>query len=207
MSLNKLSILVSACALIVLGGCEHEAAPPSVAGFDPSFRLIDDNGRAVTDEDFDSQLRLVFFGYTSCPDICPITLTSISAALESLGEQAKDVAVLFISIDPKRDTPERLRAYTGAFHPSITGLTGNWVQIQAVTAGFRTTFGFTVRDGTGAEQPLNRIEYETIPAFADYTPFHSSQVYVIGPDDELLDIIGYGSKPAQIEQTLRSHLR
>ena len=207
MSLNKLSILVSACALIVLGGCEHEAAPPPVADFDPSFRLVDVNGRAVTDEDFDSQLRLVFFGYTSCPDICPITLTNISAALESLGEQAKDVAVLFISIDPKRDTPERLRAYTGAFHPSITGLTGNWVQIQAVTAGFRTTFGFTVRDGTGAEQPLNRIEYETIPAFADYTPFHSSQVYVIGPDDELLDIIGYGSKPAQIEQTLRSHLR
>ena len=207
MSLSKLSILVSACALIVLGGCEHEAAPPPVADFDPSFRLVDVNGRAVTDEDFDSQLRLVFFGYTSCPDICPITLTSISAALESLGEQAKDVAVLFISIDPKRDTPERLRAYTGAFHPSITGLTGNWVQIQAVTAGFRTTFGFTVRDGTGAEQPLNRIEYETIPAFADYTPFHSSQVYVIGPDDELLDIIGYGSKPAQIEQTLRSHLR
>jgi len=207
MSLSKLSILVSACALIVLGGCEHEAAPPPVADFDPSFRLVDVNGRAVTDEDFDSQLRLVFFGYTSCPDICPITLTNISAALESLGEQAKDVAVLFISIDPKRDTPERLRAYTGAFHPSITGLTGNWVQIQAVTAGFRTTFGFTVRDGTGAEQPLNRIEYETIPAFADYTPFHSSQVYVIGPDDELLDIIGYGSKPAQIEQTLRSHLR
>jgi len=206
MSLSKLSILVSACALIVLGGCEHEAAPPSVAGFDPSFRLIDDNGRAVTDEDFDSQLRLVFFGYTSCPDICPITLTSISAALESLGEQAKDVAVLFISIDPKRDTPERLRAYTGAFHPSITGLTGNWVQIQAVTAGFRTTFGFTVRDGTGAEQPLNRIEYETIPAFADYTPFHSSQVYVIGPDDQLLDIIGYGSKPDKIEDTLRRHL-
>jgi len=206
MSLNKLSILVSACALIVLGGCEHEAAPPPVADFDPSFRLVDVNGRAVTDEDFDSQLRLVFFGYTSCPDICPITLTNISAALESLGEQAKDVAVLFISIDPKRDTPERLRAYTGAFHPSITGLTGNWVQIQAVTAGFRTTFGFTVRDGTGAEQPLNRIEYETIPAFADYTPFHSSQVYVIGPDDQLLDIIGYGSKPDKIEDTLRRHL-
>jgi len=206
MSLSKLSILVSACALIVLGGCEHEAAPPPVADFDPSFRLVDVNGRAVTDEDFDSQLRLVFFGYTSCPDICPITLTNISAALESLGEQAKDVAVLFISIDPKRDTPERLRAYTGAFHPSITGLTGNWVQIQAVTAGFRTTFGFTVRDGTGAEQPLNRIEYETIPAFADYTPFHSSQVYVIGPDDQLLDIIGYGSKPDKIEDTLRRHL-
>lgn len=206
MSLSKLSILVSACALMVLGGCEHEAAPPSVADFDPSFRLVDQNGQTVTDEDFDTQLRLVFFGYTSCPDICPITLTSISAALESLGERASDVTVLFISIDPKRDTPERLQAYTGAFHPSITGLTGNYVQIAAVTAGYRTTFGFTVRDGTGAEQPLNRVQYETIPAFADYTPFHSSQVYVIGRDNELLDIIGYGSKPDKIEDTLRRHL-
>jgi len=199
--------LVLSCALVLAGGCQQETAPSPVADFDPSFRLIDENGQTVTDEDFDSQLRLVFFGYTSCPDICPITLTSISAALESLGERAKDVSVLFISIDPKRDTPDRLQAYTGAFHPSIIGLTGNYVQIEAVTAGFRTTFGFTVRDGTGAEQPLNRIEYETIPAFADYTPFHSSQVYVIGSNDELLDIIGYGSTPAKIEETLRSHLR
>lgn len=207
MSLNKLSILVSACALIVLGGCEQEAAPTPVADFDPSFRLVDETGQSVTDADFTGMLRLVFFGYTSCPDICPITLTNISAALESLGDQAKDVSVLFISIDPKRDTPDRLQAYTGAFHPSITGLTGNYVQIEKVTTGFRTTFGFTVRDGTGAEQPLNRIEYETIPAFSDYTPFHSSQVYVIGPDDELLDIIGYGSKPDKIEDTLRKHLK
>jgi len=207
MSLSKLSILVSACALIVLGGCEQEAAPPPVADFDLGFRLVDETGQSVTDADFTGHLRLVFFGYTSCPDICPITLTNITAALESLGEQAKDVSVLFISIDPKRDTPERLQAYTGAFHSSIVGLTGNYVQIEKVTAGFRTTFGFTVRDGTGAEQPLNRIEYETIPVFADYTPFHSSQVYVIGSNDELLDIIGYGSTPARIEETLRSHLR
>ena len=206
MSLSKLSFLVSACALIALGGCEHEAAPTPVADFDQSFSLVDETGRSVTDADFTGRLRLVFFGYTSCPDICPITLANISAALESLGEQAKDLSVLFISIDPKRDTPERLQAYTGAFHPSIIGLTGNYVQIAKVTAGFRTTFGFTVRDGTGVEQPLNRIQYETIPEFADYTPLHSSQVYVIGPDDELLDVIGYGSKPHKIEETLHKHL-
>ena len=206
MSLSKLSLLVSACALIVLGGCEQRAAPPPVAELDLSFSLIDENGRPVTDEDYRTQLRLVFFGFTSCPDICPTTLTNIATALNSLGDLSKEVTVLFISIDPKRDTPDRLQAYTGAFHPSIIGLTGNYVQIERVTAGFRTTFGFTVRDGTGAEQPLNRIEYETIPEFADYTPFHSSQVYVIGPDDELLDIIGYGSKPDKIEDTLRKHL-
>jgi protein SCO1/2 len=200
--------LLLGALLTSIGGCNPaQEAPGPGPELDLSFRLIDESGRSVTDADFTGKLRLVFFGYTSCPDICPITLTNVAAALESMGEQAQDIVVLFISIDPKRDTPERLQAYTGAFHPSVVGLTGNYVQIEAVTAGFRTTFGYTVRDGTGAEQPLNRIEYEAIPEFSDYTPFHSSQVYVIGHDDELLDIIGYGSKPAQIEETLRSHLR
>jgi protein SCO1/2 len=206
MSLIRITFI--SLLLALLAACEQAPeAPGPTASLDLSFELIDENGKPVTDADFTGKLRLVFFGYASCPDICPITLANISAALESLDDQAGNVSVLFISIDPKRDTPERLQSYTGAFHPSIVGLTGNYVQLEAVTAGFRTTFGFTVRDGTGAEQPLNRIEYETIPEFADYTPFHSSQVYVIGTDDELLDIIGYGSKPEQIEETLRSHLR
>jgi protein SCO1/2 len=187
-------------------GCQPDASAP-VPDMDLSFELVDETGNVVTDADFANTLRLVFFGYTSCPDICPITLTNVSAALNSLGKQASDVSVLFISIDPKRDTPDRLKAYTGAFHTSIVGLTGSYVQLEAITRGFRTTFGFTVRDGTGAEQPLNRIEYETIPAFSDYTPFHSSQVYVIGANDQLVDMIGYGSTPARIEETLRSHLR
>jgi len=206
--MSLIRIVIFGLILVFVNACERASeAPEATPGLDLSFDLIDETGRSVTDEDFAGHLRLVFFGYTSCPDICPITLANISAALESLGEQAEDVSVLFISIDPKRDTPDRLQAYTGAFHPSIIGLTGNYVQLDAVTAGFRTTFGFTVRDGTGAEQPLNRIEYETIPEFADYTPFHSSQVYVIGVDDTLIDIIGYGSKPAAIEATLRTFLR
>jgi len=206
MSLVRIFLL--GALLTSLSGCNPAPdTPGSEPDLDLSFTLIDESGRSVTDADFAGKLRLVFFGYTSCPDICPITLTNVATALESIDEQAQDVVVLFISVDPKRDTPERLQAYTGAFHPSVVGLTGSYVQIEDVTAGFRTTFGFTVRDGTGAEQPLNRIQYETIPDFSDYTPFHSSQVYVIGHDDELLDIIGYGSKPAKIEEILRSHLR
>lgn len=206
--MSLIRIVFIGLLLAFLGACEQAPqAPESTPDLDLSFKLIDETGQSVTDKDFTGKLRLVFFGYTSCPDICPITLTNISAALNSLGTQADDVSVLFISIDPKRDTPDRLQAYTGAFHPSIIGLTGNYVQLEAVTAGFRTTFGFTVRDGTGAEQPLNRVQYETVPEFSDYTPFHSSQVYVIGDNDELLDIIGYGSKPAEIERTLRKFLR
>lgn len=199
------AILVS-FALTALLACEQESAEQAPE-MDLSFQLTDESGNSVSDADFSGQLRLVFFGYTSCPDDCPVTLASISAALDSLDEQADDIDVLFISIDPKRDTPDRLRAYTDAFHPSITGLTGNYVALEAVAAGFQTTFGFTVQDGKGEEQPLNRVQYETIPDFADYTPMHSSQVYIIGTDDTLVDVIGYGSKPAAIEATLRRLLR
>ena len=201
MSLTKIRLHLIFCALAAAGVCHADT------DIDLSFELTDERGRTVTADDFSQQLQLVFFGFTSCPDICPITLANISTALKSLGEQSQDVAVLFISIDPKRDTPERLLAYTDAFHPSIVGLTGSYEQIAAITSDFRTTFGFTVPDDSGREVPLSQDEYEALPESANYSPFHSSQVYVFGINKELLDIIGYGSKPSHIEQTLRSHLK
>ena len=194
---------------VVLAACEQapEQAPVSAADIDMSFELSDESGNNVTSNDFGGRLRLIFFGFTSCPDICPITLQNIATALKSLGDKAEQVTVLFISVDPKRDTPERLRQYTNAFHPLIIGLTGTLEQITAVTAGFRTSFGFSLTADDGIERPLSLDEYSALPVEATYFPYHSSQVYVIGTDDELLDIIGYGSKPAQIEATLRTLLR
>jgi len=197
-----------ATALAAMVGCQ-KAPPPlpqSVPDIDISFELVNEFGNIVRSEMFSGELRLVFFGYTSCPDICPITLQNISMALNSMDSLAEQVTVLFISVDPKRDTPERLRLYTGAFHPSIVGLTGTYQQIANVTEDFRTTFGYSLAGDAGQERPLDEDEYEQLPATASYVPFHSSQVYVIGKNDELLDIIGYGSKPQQIEETLRTHL-
>ena len=128
MSLTKIRLLLIFCALATAGVCQADT------DIDLSFELTDEMGSTVTADDFSGQLQLVFFGFTSCPDICPITLANISTALKSLGEQSQDVSVLFISIDPKRDTPERLRAYTEAFHPSIVGLTGSYQQIAAITS-------------------------------------------------------------------------
>jgi protein SCO1/2 len=160
----------------------------------------------VTSDMYEGRLRLVFFGFASCPDICPITLQNIGMALNSLGALAEQVTVLFISVDPKRDTPEVLKDYTDAFHPSIIGLTGTYDQLLATTSGFRTTFGYNLTSDDGQERPISGEEYEALPPTASYFPYHSSQVYVIGANDELLDIIGYGSKPALIEEKLRSHI-
>ena len=195
------------CTVLVLAACQqssdHNAAP--TINIDTSFELIDETANNVSLNDYDAQLRLVFFGFTTCPDICPITLQNVGMALNSMESQATDVTVLFISIDPKRDSPERLAQYTSAFHPAVVGLTGSYEQIAAVTTEFRTTFGHTMNED-GQERPLGQQEYESLPASTAYNPFHSSQLYVLSDEGELLDIIGYGSTPSQIEATLRKHL-
>ena len=203
----KIKTLISILVL-ALAACQpaedYQSAP--TVDIDLSHKLVDEKGNIVSLNDFDARLRLVFFGFTTCPDICPITLQNVGMALNSMETQATDVTVLFISIDPNRDTPERLAQYTDAFHPSVVGLTGSYEQITAVTAAFRTTFGHTMIDTEGQERPLSREEYEVLPATTAYNPFHSSQLYVLGIDGELLDIIGYGSTPSQIEETLRKYL-
>jgi len=201
--MKLLAIVCTTTALVLFTGCQRAAEPPPV--IDVSFELTDESGRHVTAAAYSGQLRLVFFGFTSCPDVCPVTLHNIATALNSLGPLAERVTVLFISVDPKRDTPELLSLYTDAIHPSIIGLTGTYEQIAAVASGFRTTFGFNATVD-GRERQLSSEEYEAMSPAAPYTPYHSSRVYVIGTDDELLDIIGFGSKPPWIEEKLRSYL-
>jgi protein SCO1/2 len=194
--------------ITLVSGCQKppEQVWVSSPELDITFELTDESGMVVTSDMYEGRLRLVFFGFASCPDICPITLQNIGMALNSLGALAEQVTVLFISVDPKRDTPEVLKDYTDAFHPSIIGLTGTYDQLLATTSGFRTTFGYNLTSDDGQERPLSGEEYEALPPTASYFPYHSSQVYVIGANDELLDIIGYGSKPALIEEKLRSHI-
>lgn len=194
--------------LALLSACQPvpESPDTSAPAVELKFELVDESGLPVSEADFDGQLRLVFFGFTSCPDICPITLQNVSAALQTMGDAASDIAVLFVSIDPHRDTPERLALYTDAFHPAVVGLTGSREQLAALAALFRTTFGYTVTNEQGQQRPLGMTEYESLQEDARYVPFHSSQLYVVGEDGGLLDIIGYGSPPSQIETVLRSHL-
>jgi len=105
------------------------------------WELVDHNGRMRTDQDFIGRVQVVFFGFTHCPDICPTGLGYIASAVDALGEdEVRDVAPLFVSVDPERDTPALLAQYVPQFHPAIIGLSGTPAQVAWAAAAFRVIY-------------------------------------------------------------------
>jgi protein SCO1 len=104
---------------------------------DATFSLIDHCGRPVTAESYRGRWLLVFFGFTHCKVVCPRNLAKLTDVLDRLGEAATNLVPLYISVDPSRDTPERMRSWLGERYPRFTGLTGDQAAIDAVRAGFR----------------------------------------------------------------------
>jgi protein SCO1/2 len=127
------------------------------------FELVDQTGKAVRDEDFDGKWQLVFFGFTSCPDICPTTLANVTAGLEELGPAAEQLQPLLITVDPERDTAPVLKEYLTAFDPRILGLTGTPEQVGKALRSFRVYAG---------KRPLEK---------GDYTMDHSAFIYLMDP--------------------------
>ena len=123
------------------------------------FELIDHSGAAVTERSYDGKLRVVFFGFTRCPYVCPTTLVELGGALRELGEAAAEIQPLFITVDPANDTPETLSRYVAAFHPSLVGLTGSEAQLEAAAREFNVAYGSHSAPGA--------------------TPYHSSYLYVM----------------------------
>ncbi len=104
------------------------------------FTLIDENGQSVTDEDVLSKPSVVYFGYTFCPDVCPLDNVRNAEAVALLDERGIEVQPVFISIDPGRDTPEVVRDYTELFHPRMLGLTGSPEQVRAASQAYKTFY-------------------------------------------------------------------
>ena len=102
----------------------------------PPFKLTDHNGKTATLNDYRDKLVLLSWGFTKCPDICPLTLSTLRKVMNNLGEQSSDVQVLFITVDPERDTPERLKSYVPFFHKDFIGLTGSREQIDKVVGDY-----------------------------------------------------------------------
>src|SRR6476660_152848 len=130
LGLQTLSNIVFAMALIMSQPSWAATSPVTIGG---PFTLIAPDGTTVTDQTFRGKWLLVYFGYTFCPNICPMTLHEIATALEKLGTDATKMQPLFITVDPQRDTREVLEKYTRSFDPRIVGLTGSPQQIDAVT--------------------------------------------------------------------------
>lgn len=113
------------------------AALPGAARFGGDFTLVDQNGQPFSSADLKGKPHAVFFGFTHCPDICPTTLLEMSKHLEAMGEKAKSLTVLFVTVDPERDTPQQLKTYLSAFDPRIVGLSGSQAQVADVIRKYR----------------------------------------------------------------------
>jgi protein SCO1 len=142
-----LAALVSSTSLMSLQACDSSLNKPSFkntditgADFAKDFALTDHNGRAVTLATFAGKVVTVFFGFTQCPDVCPTTMAEMAEVMKGLGEKAKDLQVLFITIDPERDTPALLKQYVPAFHPSFLGLYGDKAAIEATAKAFKVFY-------------------------------------------------------------------
>lgn len=137
--------------------------------------LKDHRGKPGTLADFQGKAVLVFFGYTSCPDVCPTTLARLAEVMKSLGNEAGRVQVLLVTVDPERDTPDKLAAYVAAFNPSFIGLSGDMPATEAVAKEFKVFFA---RSKAGASASH---EHHHEHAADSYTVDHSSGVYVFDP--------------------------
>lgn len=171
----------------------HRGAPQAASGspgIDGPFTLVDGSGKRVTDRDFRGRFMLVYFGYTSCPDVCPTTLNEVAAAMLKLGPKAARVQPLFISVDPKRDTPKVVQRYTAAFDPRIIGLTGTPEQIAVAATEYRV-YHAAHRTGDGPD---------------DCTVDHSSILYLMGPDGRLIAPVRPDESGAEMAAAISEHL-
>lgn len=131
------------------------------------FQLVNQEGRPVDQTMLQGKWSLVFFGFTYCPDYCPTTLQALDATKQRLGDKAKDLQIVFISVDPERDTPQALKDYlsTDGFPEGVIGLTGTPAQIRAAADAYKA---FYSKSGEGE----------------GYTMNHSLSVYLMGPDGQ-----------------------
>jgi protein SCO1 len=149
------------CFGVVLLVTGRGAAPIATAqaAIGGPFRLTDQNGKAVTDADFKGHPSLVFFGFTNCPEVCPTTLFDISEVLNRLGPDAAQVNALFVTVDPERDTPEKLKDYLSSFDPHLIGLGGDPAALAAVAKAYRVYYKKVPQDGGSYTMDHTAIVY------------------------------------------------
>jgi len=132
---------------------------------DLSFSLLGSDGQVREASDFRGKTTLLYFGFTNCPGVCPTTLAQISAALDQLGEQADHVQVILASVDPERDTPEAMKAYTARFGPWLHGVTGDEQALKKLNYDYKVDFAALAKDETG-----------------QYDVMHSNRVFAFDAD-------------------------
>ena len=178
--------------MMLAAACSQQSEVPPLQGakLQNAFTLVDGDGRQVSDARFGGKYRLVYFGFTYCPDVCPVDLQNIGKAMRELEksdpELAERVQPIFITVDPERDTPPVMKQYVSAFHPRIIGLTGTKEQIAAVAKKHGVFFQQEERQGSG-----------------EYLVNHSRIALLFGPAGEPIAIVPHDQGAEAIAAELK----
>jgi len=191
--MNKTALfaaIAGAClSLCACGSGGAGTAPLAGASLGGPFSLVDQDGRRVTDEDFIGKHRLVYFGFSYCPDVCPVDLQRIGQGLRQFEKsdpaRGARIVPIFVTVDPARDTPATLKPYAAAFHPRLVALTGSEAEIAA--AAKRYGIAYSKRPGAGADA---------------YTMDHSRIAALYGPDGRPIAIVPQDEGAGAVAETL-----
>ncbi|KZD12794.1 SCO family protein [Oceanibaculum pacificum] len=179
-------VLLVALAGRVYWMMNEEQGKPAAALIGGPFELVDQNGQPRTDRDFRGGYMLIYFGYTYCPDVCPVGLQVMATALDMLPEaKAKKVTPIFVTVDPSRDTVEQMKGYVEHFHPRMVGLTGSEEQVAKAAKAYRVYYK-KVEDASST----------------DYLVDHSSIIFLMGPDGKYVTNFTHETRPEQMAETL-----
>jgi len=178
-----INLRLAALALL-LAGCQSTSSEPPLAGarIGGPFTLTDQDGKTRTDRDFAGKYRIMYFGYTFCPDVCPVDMARLVAGWRAFSAadptRAAKVVPVFVSVDPERDTPAVLKAFVTAFDPKVVGLTGTTEQVTAVAKGYAVM-----------------VQSQKKPGNPDYLVDHSRAAFLMAPDGKPIALLSQDAKP------------
>jgi protein SCO1/2 len=197
MNRRRLSFLVGMVLVgtVPLAACGPAAPPPGPlvgSGVGGPFNMVDQDGHAVTARSFAGKYRLMYFGYTFCPDVCPVDVQKIAQGMKLFAAadpaRAARVVTMFVTVDPARDTPAVVKTFVRAFSPTMVGLTGTEAEAAAMRKAFRI---YAAKQGTGP----------------DYLVDHSATIYLMDPDNKPISFLDHDATPAAIAAELNTYVR
>jgi len=187
-------LLMVSTMVIALWGCNQKAETKtssldlSDVEFGKDFHLRDADGKTRTMQDYKGKVVMLFFGFTQCPDVCPTALSRAAAIREQLGQEADRLQVIFVTVDPERDTPSMLKSYTAAFDPSFIGLSADLATTRKTADEFH-------------------IYYAKVPTGSSYTMDHSAITYLIDPFGKLRLAVRPAATVEEVAQDVRTLLK
>ena len=176
--------------MFATGNLGGGSGAPSASAIGGPFQLIDQDGKPISDQDLKGKPFLVFFGFTHCPDVCPTTLFEVSELMRALGKDADRTAALFISVDPERDTPAKMKDYLSSFDPRVRGATGSRPAIEAAEKAYRVY---------AKKVPSDKDK-------DDYSMDHTALVYLMDKQGRFVAPFSLKRPPAEAAAELRKYL-